>query len=245
MSLSKEALKVINDYLNLPIGNVKISCPYFNNRHSGVRAGLRVLIGKGNIEDILEEAMLISLREKIDLKNLNFEQAKKFLIDNNIGIDCSGLAYHILDAELQAQGKGKLKKYLKFPFVKNPLRKILTKLRPVESAGVRTFAHELNSVEVKLNEIKPGDMIVMIGTGPKHDYNHVLIVHNLEDSKIQYTHSMKYPTDGLINHGVRQGEIEIIVPEKNLLEQKWSEAQALDHAKLAEALYIRRLKIMD
>ena len=68
-TLSSQTQKVIHDYLHLPIGGVFVNCPYYNNRRTGMWAGLRVLIGKGSVDDIVEEAMLIALREKIDLKN--------------------------------------------------------------------------------------------------------------------------------------------------------------------------------
>lgn len=242
MTLSSQSIKTINDYLHLPIGSVFVNCPYYNNRRAGMRAGLRVLIGKGSVEDIVEEAALIALREKIDLKKLDAAGLKKFLVDSRLGIDCSGLAYHILNTELRLRGLGGLNKYLKFPLIKNPFRKLLTLLRPVESAGVRTISHEQNSVEVKLSDIKPGDLIVILGAGEKQDRNHVLIVHEVSDDTIKYTHSMQWPSDGQYNHGVRQSEIEITDKNKNILEQIWFEPEALNYARGAREVKICRLK---
>ena len=51
-TLSASALKIINDYLHLPIPGHDVVCPYYNNRRANLRAGLRALIGKGNPEDI-------------------------------------------------------------------------------------------------------------------------------------------------------------------------------------------------
>lgn len=259
-TLSSQSLKTINDYLHLPIGGVFVNCPYYNNRRAGMRAGLRVLIGKGSAEDIVEEAMLIALREKIDLKKLDATGLKKFLVDSHLGIDCSGLAYHLLDAELKSRGLGGLNKHLKFPFIKNPFRKLLTLFRPVESAGVRTISHEQNSVEVKLSDVKPGDLIAILGTGEKQDRNHVLIIHKVTgvpspfegeglpagkgEVVIHYTHSMQWPSDGQYNHGVRQSEIEIIDKNKNILEQIWFEPEALNYARGAKEVKICRLKAM-
>jgi len=208
-----------------------------------MRAGLRVLIGKGSMEDIVDEATLIALREKIDLKKLDAQELKKFLVDSHLGIDCSGLAYYVLDAELKSRGLGGLNKYLKFPFITNPFRKLLTLLRPIESAGVRTFAHDHNSIEVKLSDIKPGDFIVILGAGDNHDRNHILIVHEITDDTIKYTHSMQWPSDGAYNHGVRQSEIEITDKNKNILEQIWFEPEALNYARGANEVKIGRLKI--
>jgi len=283
--LTKEALSVIESYKNLSIGNCKILCPYFNNRRSGVRGALRVLIGKGTPKEIEEEAVLFALREKIDLEKLNETDLKKFLVDHNLGIDCSGFIYHILDAQLKAQNKGGLKKHLKHPWIKNPLRKFIAKLRVVENTGVSTFNNDVNTSKVKLSDIKPGDLIIMMNTGLKNDMHHILIFHEVQfisnpseatgrdlsknksnetqntvviqntdspkDSSspleglarnILYTHSFQFTTDGQYNHGIKQGEIKIINPNKNILDQEWSEVETLNHAKMAKELKIKRLK---
>lgn len=184
-TLSQPALDIINHYLNLDIGGKKIQTPYFNNRRKNIRGALRVLIGKGNPEDIAEEATIFSLREKVDLKNLSVEDLKKYLIDHNLGIDCSGLVYHILDAELKAKNLGGLKKYIHRPWIKNPLRKLIAHLRSVENTGVSTFNNSANSEEINLKDIQPGDLIIMMGAGPKQDYNHILFVNRVIPSPTQ------------------------------------------------------------
>ena len=244
-TLSSKTQKLINGYLHLPIGSVFVNCPYYNNRRAKVRAGLRVLIGKGSVDDIVEEATIIALREKIDLKKLDAINLKKFLVDSYLGIDCSGLAYHILDTELKTRGLGSLKKYLKFPFIKNPFRKLLTILRPVESAGVRTVCHEQNCVTIdKIEQIQPGDLIAIIGGGEKQDHNHVLIVHEVANDKIKYTHSMQWLSDGEYNHGVRQSEIQITDKNKDLLEQSWLEQETLSYTRKAKEVKVWRLRVM-
>ena len=236
-TLSDKALKTINDYQNLSIGNHKILCPYFNNRRSGVRGALRVLIGKGTPQDIEEEALLFALREKINLDSLNEEELKKFLVDHNLGIDCSGFVYHVLDAELKG-----LKKHLKHPWIKNPLRKLIAKLRVVENTGVATFNNDINTKEVKLSEVQPGDIIIMMNTGLKNDLHHILIVYEVSEKLVKYSHSFQFTTDGQYNHGIKQGKIKIIDPDKNILEQEWSEVETCNHAKVAKNLKIGRIK---
>ncbi len=246
-SLSQSALQTIQNYLQLPFSGHNINCPYFNNRRVRLRGGLRALIGKGSPKNIVEEITIISLREKIDLNKLTDQELKKFLINNKIGIDCSGLVYHILDAEMKAQNKGSLHKILKRPWFKNPIRKLLVKLRPIENTGVGTFNHPVNSEEINLKDVQPGDMIIIMGAGTKQDYNHILLVHEVESvivtpPIIHYTHSFQYPTDGQYNHGVRQESITITDLNKSLLEQNWSEPQIKDYAKTAKEIKIKRLK---
>ena len=246
-SLSSPALKVISTYQNLPFSNFKILCPYFNNKRSKVRAGLRVLVGKGEPMEIVEEATLIALRERIDLKELDKENLTKFLVDHNLGIDCSGLAYHIMNAESIHNGQGQLKKRLAFPYIKNPLRKLLAKLRSVENTGVHTLAHDKNSEQIKLNSIKPGDLVTILNAGTKKNLSHVLIIHQVDYDQakqpktIYYTHSFQLPTDGQYNHGIKQGKVIITRPDKGILDQEWTETEIQNYTKTGN-VDIRRIR---
>jgi len=254
--LSAPALKIINNYLHLPFSERELNCPYLNNRHTNIRAGLRALVGKGSVEDIMEEAMIISLREKIDLKKLDDEQLKKFLVDNGLGVDCSGFFYHVMDAELRARGSGPIRKHLKFPYIKNPLRRLLAIFRPAEHAGARTLGHPANAVEIDLKNIMPGDFILMLETGQKHNFNHLLLIHQVDYAEnlpriIHYVHSFAWSSEGQYGHGVRTGKIEIIEAGEGLLEQKWIEKEQTDknnetfkHARMAREFNLKRLRAL-
>ncbi len=251
--LTAEAKKVLADYLHLPNFNATVNCPYFNNRHMRLRGALRVLVGKGGAEEISEEAQLIALREKIDLGTLDSGDLKKFLANHHLGTDCSGFAYHLLEAESLGKKLGPLKKHLKRPFIKSPLRKLLAWLRPIENTGVGTLVHEKNSHEIKNEDVRAGDLIIMLKTGPKHDYNHVLIVTRIEreadtPTTINYAHSFQWSKDGQYDHGVRLGRITITDTKKPLLEAVWEEKnetgnnnETFTHAKNAEDLILKRL----
>lgn len=234
--LSEKALSVIHQYLNFQ----GISIPYFNNRHSGAKMKLRAQAGKGSPRDIFDEMESLAIREKIDLKSLNANNLKKFLVDHDIGIDCSGLVYYILNAESEARGTGTLDRHLCFPFCKGIFGKAVCKMRPVENAGVSTLAHEKNSREINIKDAQPGDIITMIGetTGEKRTgniRNHILIIHQIEYQNFiptifHYTHSIAWPEDGEYEHGVRQEKIEIMDIDKSISQQKWSESRTFNKA---------------
>src|SRR3989338_2452075 len=258
-TLSTQAMQVINNYLHLPFSKKKISCPYFNNKRSRVRGALGVLIGKGTPEEIVNEATLIALREKVDLKNLDNEQTKKFLVEHNLGVDCSGLVYHVLNAELNARKLGPLRKHIKRPWIRSQIRKLIALFRPAENTGVNTFYNDINSKEIRLSEIQPGDFIIIMNTGANYNLHHILLVHKVANTSspyqgeglpagrgevvLRYTHSFQFPDDGLYNHGVRQEEIKIIDSNKNLLEQNWNEPRTREYAKTAREIKIKRLKV--
>ena len=245
---------IINHYLNLKIGNTTVNCPYFNNRRSQVRGALGVLIGKGSPKDLEDEVQIISLKERTNLADLTAEKIKEFLVENNLGIDCSGFVYYCLDALVQEKKNKKLRQIIHFPLAKNILRKIICCLRPTENFGVTSLAHQSNSQKVNLKDIQSGDFIIFLGSGPKEDYNHVMFVENItiENNKpkiIHYIHAYKWPSDGQYNHGVRRGTIEIVNLEKNILEQEWLEQEKIAkenwtfvQAKSAKEIFVGRLK---
>ncbi|HYE59907.1 MAG TPA: hypothetical protein VEA18_01860 [Candidatus Kapabacteria bacterium] len=255
-SLSPTTLALVANYLHLPFPGRNISCPYFNNRRAKVRGALRVLIGKGSVRDITEEAMVLSLKEKIALDTLTDEQLKQFLVDHHIGIDCSALVYYALEEETRARGKGTLSSHVYFPAT-NIFRKFLTRWRPVENTSVSVLSHDKNSTIIPLSSVQPGDMIILLNTGRDHTMNHVLLIHEVEYREdgqpqvIHYTHSLQWRADGKYNHGVRQGTITITDANQPLLQAMWeehgrkgNENETFEHALLAETLTLRRLNVL-
>lgn len=227
--LSGKALSVIDQYQNFVIGNSKCSIPYFNNKHQKLGASLRVQVGKGSPKDIFDELKGIAVLEKINMENLDGATFKKVLIDHSIGIDCSGLAFYILNEESISKNKGGLDKHIHFTHAENVFRKIRAKMNPEKNTNVETLADDKNSRIMPLKDSEPGDMITMIGGPEDREQNHVLIIHQIEyqnfiPTTLHYTHAMAWPTDGEYGHGIRQGEIQITDPAKSILEQKWIEA---------------------
>ncbi|PIT86700.1 MAG: hypothetical protein COU33_01695 [Candidatus Magasanikbacteria bacterium CG10_big_fil_rev_8_21_14_0_10_43_6] len=255
-TLSTQAAGVITHYEHLVIGGKKIRCPYFNNKKTNVRAALRVLVGKGTPHDIEEEAMIISLKEKVHLATLDEHTLRTFLIDYHLGVDCSGFAYHVLDAELQQTKHASMKRTLTFPLAKNIFRKSISKLRSAESCNVQTLAHEKNSLGITLHDIAPADMIIMIETGQEHTLDHVLVVTDVTYNETQtpttigYAHSLNWKKDGPYNHGIRRGTITVTDSTQSLLNQIWNEDgettkeknETYWRARTANRLDIRRLR---
>lgn len=225
-TLSAQALSIINSYENLNIAGKTINCPYFNNRTTNLRAALRVLVGKGTPQEIVDEARIISLRDKIDLNDLDAKTIQKFLIDHSIGIDCSAFVYYVLDAELRATQHKKLKSFLSFKS-KSFLRKFIASFRTVENTSVSILNE--SSKEIALKNVTPGDMIIALGGGIQHDYNHVIIITSTNRDEagnltsLEYAHSYIWKKEGKYTKGIRKGIIKITKPDGNILEQKWTE----------------------
>lgn len=233
-TLSSRATNVIQQYLNFSISNAVCSVPYFNNKTARVRGALSVYVGKGSPKEIFEETETILIKAHVAKDSLTSETLHKLLVDNNIGIDCSGFAYYILNAESQENNKGSIDKHISFVQSRGLFGKISSSLHPVKNIGVLTFANDKNSRVVTLSEIQPGDMITMIsadGTELPYtdgDRNHILIIHQIEYQnfipyKIHYSHTVAYPEDGVYGSGIKQGIIEILDITKPVTSARWTE----------------------
>jgi hypothetical protein len=227
-TLSTRALSVIDQYLHFKVGNAVCSVPYFNNKTVKARAALSVYVGKGSPKEIFDEVQSLGLKNHVDMKILADESLKKLLVDNNIGVDCSGFSYYILNAESEERGKGSLGKHVHFIRAHGLFGKFLSAMNPVKNIDVETLTDKKNSLAVPLQEIQPGDIITMIGGPDNNNRNHILVIHQMEYQnfvpiEIHYSHVVAYPEDGIYGTGVKQGVIEILKPELGLLEQRWIE----------------------
>ncbi len=230
-TLSKEALAVIDGYLHFRLGAAVSSVPYFNNKTVRARGAMNAVVGKGSPREIYDEAEMLAFKNHAKPEALTGEALKKLLADNNIGIDCSALAFYTLDAESRARGKGSVKKHLHFIRSFGLVGTLLARLRPANITDVSTLASDVNSRTITIREVTPGDMITMLGGPDSNDRNHILIVHqvdrdgsgNAAPSKIYYTHAVAYPEDGIYGSGIKQGVIEIAFPDKGILDQVWKE----------------------
>jgi len=245
---------LINDYFNLPFGISGIRCPYFNNARSKKRAELKALIGKGTPSEIVAEAKIISHQYYNDLlekPNLDAQAIQNFLIENNLGVDCSGLVSQILNAAHPGF-------YKKIKFNSHgPWRKIITGLRPMENLSVKVYADDKNSHLITdgaslydWSELRPLDMIIMLNIPKFHNRDHILLVTEVADEYIKYIHSREWLNESGYEGGVTEGLIKITEPGKCILDQTWVEkglsgkenqTWALK-AKEAEVFEIRRLK---
>lgn len=253
MKLSKQAQSIIDDYTSMQLGGQNVLCPYYNNKHAGVRAGLRVNIGKGSPKEIKEEAELVALKDKIQLNTLDQKALRVFLQKHNLGIECSGFVFHVLDAEMQARTGKTLKRHIAFPGTYNLLRVMIRKLRPVENTNVTILADRKNSHTILLEHVSPGDMIIMKGfTQGAGIRDHVLIVTEVDNNTITYAHSIRQSTDKADEHGVRYGRIIITDRQKPITAQQWIEQgkqgdrnKTWARAKHSRYCKIHRLNLLD
>lgn len=237
-TLTNHALAVIDQYLNFKVGPASCSIPYFNNKTTLKRASLRANVGKGSPQDIFDEVQSLLIKSHVSVDSLTAESLKKVLADQNLGIDCSGFAYYVLNAESIELKKGGLDKHISFINCHGLLGKMRCSLRPIENCDVATLAHDRNSSLVTIKDILPGDIITMTGEdgvavsdksiSTQTERDHILVIHqaeyqNFAPVKIHYSHAVAYPEDGIYGTGIKQGVIEITDTNKPITEAIWTE----------------------
>jgi len=175
LSLSTSAQQVIDSYLKMEIGNKTIACPYFINR-SQVGAGLRVFLGKGTANEIIEEIKIIAQQKNINLETISEEKLYQLLNKHHLGIDCSALTTYILKSEYKEKKQINIIPRIRIvSFWKNPFRYLISLTRPIENISVKVLADNKNSREIKdINQILPGDMII------RHNLRHIFLVKEIE-----------------------------------------------------------------
>ncbi len=245
-TLSAEALLILDHYLHFKVGTATCSVPYFNNKTLGSRGALAVHVGKGSPLGLSHEVRDLLFKKKVAPESLNDDTLKKLLVENNLGIDCSGFVYHILNTECISTEKGPLKKRLTFTQARGLFGKMNAALHPAKNSGVLTFTDDVNSSIIPITEVTPGDIITLVGNSGEGERDHILVVHEVigENSKaktLHYSHSVAYPEDGLYGTGVRQGNIEISDPSAPLLTAHWSEQHIFNRANKSKT-ELRRLK---
>jgi hypothetical protein len=161
------------------------------------------LVGKGTWQEIYFEAKKL---------NPNFEklppvQKYNILKKHHLGIDCSGLAYHLLNRLYQSSHHQSIEPYLIGVSGKHG------------HTGVRKLSadyltNSTNSTRIKAyDDIRPGDLI-RINHG-----HHVIFVIKKTNHTIHYVHS----SNRTKIRGVHLGTITITYPPKSLIHQSWSE----------------------
>ncbi|MFA5175162.1 MAG: hypothetical protein WC430_01925 [Patescibacteria group bacterium] len=250
--LSPRAEQLITEYLNLPFpGVIGARCPYFNNTRSKQRAQLGVLIGKGNPRDIVEETQIIAAQYRAkEILSSTPEKIREFLINNNLGIECSGFVTRVLSAHFRETAGVNLIEKLFIVSPKHFLRWLITKLRPIENINVNVYTNDKNTEKIKWRDARAGDVIIFLGTNSRYNRNHIILITEKTDQTAKYVHARAWASEGKYGHGVCEGEIKNANPTGEILEQTWveknkigSENETYLEAVQAKTVEIRRIKI--
>ena len=215
-TLPASAQRIVARYTNLPIGNKTIVTPYFMNEKG--KKGNRVFIGKGTSQEIKQTTEKLASQNKFDVYAASEEQIRSFMINQELGIDCSGFIAWTLNELTKEKFNKPIWKVLEFSML--PLAGQLKRyLRPVENISVKVLTHASNSDTIKdLRQIRVGDMLRALNG------HHILLISEIEYDKqhtpirFKYVNSTEYKNK---KYGIREGLVEIKDINKYLVEQKW------------------------
>lgn len=183
----------------MDIRGVGINCPYWANHiENGVVTIRGFQEGKGEAVVIRKEILRLAdeYKKEEPEKNLDRENITYLTRQNRVGIDCSGLVFHVMEAVIEKKDLE-----LMFPLgIRKTNADMLTH---------NSFSQKIDTVK----EVAVGDLI-RFSSG-----HHVVIITHIEKEIVKYIHSSSH-TEII---GVHTGEIIINNPNEKIENQIWKE----------------------
>lgn len=199
--------KLYYEYTHLPLGGKKVRCPYWSNRQRILLAG--PYKGKGTPSQITRATIDTAKRHNLDLRKLSPSDIRRFMEHHRIGIDCSGLVYHMADAlDKERGGMG-----------------VFDAIQGVRGKGVKRvnafcLTNDKNSIVLKkVKDVKVGDLIRF------QDGKHIAIILRVKKDKKDKPQEIIYAHSGRLSAitGVHTGKILVKDLQKDIGEQRWFE----------------------
>ena len=141
----------------------RINIPYQDDRRK---------YGKSSPEELIKNTQDIAHEQDFDLKKASVEEVRTFMEKNQLGIDCSGFVYHLLDYLLKEIGKGGMEK-IGFPQASKTNVALLT-------------SEQFSIPATDFSKVKPGDLIKL---NSQKEIPHILIILSHQNGIITYAHS--------------------------------------------------------
>jgi len=197
---------VKKNYLSLKIGPHHLSIPYWCNKYKN-----KVLVsegpfgGKGSPQQIADLVHQIAAKEKISLKKIKREELLLLMKRYHLGLDCSGLAYQLLDYYYRLLGK----EGIYYQLLGHTGR------RGIYSINANALTSSPNSISIPLTQTQTGDLL------RTNNGRHVIFVLSRQKDQINYVHS-SYKTQ---TKGVHLGTINLKDPQKPIFTEKTKDNQ--------------------
>jgi hypothetical protein len=208
--------------------------------------------GKGSPTQIRNELIRTAKQQNFNLVNTSAQEISRFMKMHRIGIDCSGLAYHLLDTYFRTWLNRSVASIInRFPGQLGQLEKIILSPQRYRRINAATLTSPLNTILIPTAEDVQISDLISISSVEERD--HILVVTKVENdysnsgAKITYIHSSSKSTQ---KQGPHYGEIRVTAPKMGLEHQQWMEktktggnyGQDFYHPELGDG--IRRLKIL-
>ncbi|QQG43255.1 MAG: C40 family peptidase [Candidatus Daviesbacteria bacterium] len=171
----------------LPLGGKQVFTPYRINIPFQPD---RRKYGKSSPEKLIKNTLEIAREQNFDLNQASVEEIRKFMEQNQLGIDCSGFVYYLLDYLLKKIGQGGMEE-AGFP--------------PASKTNVAILTSEEFSNPVEdFSQIQPGDLIKL---NSKEEIPHVVIILDSQNEEITYAHSSSLtPIKGIHQDSIKNSQ---------------------------------------
>lgn len=169
---SSEALgDLFFKYTHLSLGGKEIRCPYWmDNNKAGIWGPLG---GKGRPEQIIQVTEELAQKKGLNLGQMTQREILSFMKSQRIGVDCSGLAFWLLDAlDKEKGGNG----------IADDIPNCRGKYLDCR-ASVQMLTDSLVAAPVDCRNVKVGDML-RLKRG-----KHIAVVMTLTNDELIYAHS--------------------------------------------------------
>jgi hypothetical protein len=246
--------QLVHEYTDFSLEGKKVAIPYCIVHQPGEShdpkkttrtSKFKNFAGKGTPEEIKKAVIAEATAKNFNLQQASSAQIHHFMLENGIGIDCSGFVYNVLDKYLlETLGKSLGKFVQIYPGIKGKIEQRIFSHNRVRKCSAKTLTSDLNTIKISaVKDIQPGDMIRF--TLPTWAGKHIGIITEVIKDTIIYAHSGEKSKEG----GPHFAEIKILDPQKDLGEQKWLEKHENGSSYKEHAFHpekgdsVRRLKI--
>lgn len=179
--------------------------------------------GKGSPEMIRKALLNEATFHDVDLEKADIFEIYDFMRAHRIGIDCSGLAYHVLDAYIKERLSKPLSAFLvRYPGILGKIERTLLSYKRFRRISAKTLTSPLNTTEIyAVKNMQIADLVRI-----SRERDHVLVIsritHDESDTitQIEYVHSSSVNTQ---MRGPHYGIIQVQDQEKGLEAQIWLE----------------------
>jgi hypothetical protein len=220
---------IVHKYTEFHINGKRVQIPYCivgnkvepsNHPESGRTTKFSNYAGKGTAEQINQALIQSAKKENLDLSTKTSAEITRFMIEQGIGIDCSGFVYNVLNEYFKKTKHITLDEIIfRFPGIMGSVENLLFRNNRVRRCSAEVLTSDLNTIKIsKVKDIQPGDMIRL--THPNWAGKHIAIIVEVSFDHIQYAHSSEYTQ----NKGPHTARINTLFPNEGLEKQEWLES---------------------
>lgn len=175
------------DQFLLPLGGKKVPTPYRRNEYGSYQKVAPEFQGKSSAKTILKTVERLAKEQKFNLNAASIEEIRQFMIENKVGIDCSGFVYRMLDYLVQKLGMGNLSK--------------AAGVEHVGRTNVAKLSSDKFSIPITSFALAQAGDIIRLNSGD--DILHGVLVLDNKNDIITYAHSSSSTNP----RGVHKGQI--------------------------------------